>query len=72
MVQNLMQKSQNLTSINRKIKAIYALDSANQKPKTAFKFISFSQKGCTPRPAPPTRQKLTLFAFRGSASLFRF
>ncbi|MGX2983119.1 hypothetical protein [Helicobacter sp. 23-1045] len=30
---------------------------------------SFLQKGCTPRPAPPTRQKLPLFAFRGRASL---
>ena len=48
MVQKLMQKSQKLTS--RKIKVIYALDSANQKPKTAFKFISFSQKGLHPPP----------------------
>ncbi|MGX3011733.1 hypothetical protein ACWIUD_09300 [Helicobacter sp. 23-1044] len=45
------------------------LDSANPSPKHFFKFISFSQKGCTPHPAPPTRQKLPLFAFRGSASL---
>ncbi|MGX3012000.1 hypothetical protein ACWIUD_10690, partial [Helicobacter sp. 23-1044] len=33
------------------------------------KSLIFSQKGCTPHPAPPTRQKLPLFAFRGSASL---
>ena len=36
--------------------------------------FSFSQKGCTPHPLPPTiklcPQKLPLFAFRGRAQLF--
>ena len=44
-----------------------ALDSATRTPLISLD--SFSQKGCTPRPAPPTRQKLPLFAFRGRASL---
>ncbi|MGX3010261.1 hypothetical protein ACWIUD_01680 [Helicobacter sp. 23-1044] len=44
-------------------------DSANLSPKPISKSLIFSQKGCTPHPAPPTRQKLPLFAFRGSASL---
>ncbi|MGX2983161.1 pseudouridine synthase [Helicobacter sp. 23-1045] len=43
-------------------------DSAILSPNFISKSLIFSQKGCTPRPAPPTRQKLPLFAFRGSAS----
>ncbi|MGX2983163.1 tRNA (guanosine(46)-N7)-methyltransferase TrmB [Helicobacter sp. 23-1045] len=42
-------------------------DSAILSPNFILKSLSFSQKGCTPRPAPPTRQKLPLFAFRGRA-----
>ncbi|MGX2983302.1 hypothetical protein [Helicobacter sp. 23-1045] len=44
-------------------------DSANLSPNPTSKSLIFSQKGCTPLPAPPTRQKLPLFAFRGRASL---
>ncbi|MGX3012134.1 hypothetical protein ACWIUD_11390 [Helicobacter sp. 23-1044] len=44
-------------------------DSAILSPNFTLKSLIFSQKGCTPHPAPPTRQKLPLFAFRGSASL---
>ncbi len=57
------------------IKSFISKDSRDFADKSVLdstKFIlrdSFSQKGCTPRPALPTRQKLPLFAFRGRASL---
>ncbi|MGX2982713.1 hypothetical protein [Helicobacter sp. 23-1045] len=41
------------------------LDSVNPSPKHFLKFISFSQKGCTPHPAPPTRQKAAAFSLLG-------
>ena len=43
--------------------------SVDSETPSPLSFDSFSQKGCTPHPAPPTRQKLPLFAFRGRASL---
>lgn len=48
-------------------------DSTNLPPKHTLKSLIFSQKGCTHHLLPPTiklcPQKLSLFAFRGRASL---
>ncbi|MGX2983656.1 hypothetical protein [Helicobacter sp. 23-1045] len=65
------QSSKSICHFERSEKSLFRFcDSAIKLPFFDLDSLSFSQKGCTPLPAPPTRQKLPLFAFRGRALAF--
>ena len=72
------EKSQNNSSLRADSQNLHCnpffrfCDFAESNADTAFSllFFSFRKKGCTPRPAPPTRQKAAAFSLLGGEPRF--